>query len=167
MNIVWFNGPSVRQFLQVPRQDLEIGCNFIERLRSVDHVCAYDRQVIDRLQVAPPTKYWTRPAIKNTGWETPDSKLRAFDSGTLGLVLAHALGLDHVYVLGCDWHTTNESVFDAVYDWRNYQPAKASLPKAKLIERINKHVAINIVTPRPWRIEANVISPDEFLSMFN
>jgi len=160
--VVWFNGPSARQFWHIPRQSLEIGCNFIEQHRDVDHVCAYDRQCIERIQQRPGVKYWTRHAMRTVSWSAPESQHQPFDSGTLAVVLAHQLGVKSIHIMGCDWQHTNESVFDSAYTWRNYQPRKASLPKQKLLERIHMSTRVCVVTSRPWRMAVDFISPKDY-----
>jgi hypothetical protein len=165
--VVWFNGPSVRQFLDIPRQPLEIGCNFIEQHRDVDHVCAYDRQCIERIAQRSGVQYWTRQAMRSGSWPAPESTYQPFDSGTLAVVVAHQLRVKQINIMGCDWQHTNESVFDGAYTWRNYQPKKASLPKQKLLERIHLSVPITIVTDRPWRMAVNFQSPKDYLGSIN
>ena len=46
-SIVWWNGPSVKQFYNIPPQECEIGCNFILDHRKVHHVCCYDKPTMD------------------------------------------------------------------------------------------------------------------------
>jgi hypothetical protein len=170
MNVVWFNGPSVRQFLDMPRQPLEIGCNFIEQHRDVDHVCAYDRQVIDRLTkrgLNEQVSYWTRAAMASSSFQTFSSVHQCWDSGTLAVLLAHHLGVASIHILGCDWHHTNDSIFDQRYTWRRHQPKKASLAKYKLLERLHPHMSINVVTDRPWRMAVNFVSTADFLNAIN
>lgn len=162
MNLCWFNGPSARQFLHIPRQSFEIGCNFIEQHRPVDHVCAYDRQCLERIKPRPERQYWTRNALSHPGWKCTDSQHRSFDSGTLAMIVAHTLGLEHIYLIGCDWQHTNASIYDQLYEWRNYQPKKASLPKQKLLERLHSTMSITIVTDRPWRMGVDFLSPKDF-----
>jgi len=161
--IVWFNGPSARQLWDMDPCHVEIGCNFIEQHRDVDHVCAYDRPCIEKIQQSPGVQYWTRHALRSDTWPAPESRFQPFDSGTLAVVVAHQLRVESMYIIGCDWQHTNESVFDRAYTWRNYQPKKASLPKQKLLERINLSVPITVVTDRPWRMEVDFIRPKEFL----
>jgi len=146
MNIVWFNGPSAAQFHHIPAQACEIGCNFIQRVRAVHHVCAFDPQVIAAVDSQVSTaQYWTRPSLGSANWTTPDSTLSAYCSGTLALTLADALGLGHVHVLGCDWGVTNASLFDAAYTWRQTTPAKNNRYKIQLLERLSTRLKITIV----------------------
>jgi len=159
MNVVFFNGPSVRQFLNMPRQRLEIGCNFIEQHRAVHHVCAYDQQVIQRLnrQLNPNVQYWTRRSFSDGTWRLVPAEMRVgefrhhvgFCSGTLALALAHHMGCDHVYLLGCDWQVTNASVFDDRYHWRQHQPNKTSRHKLKFLHTLGDLMRITVVHDEP------------------
>jgi len=167
--VVWFNGPSARELHSIPRQPLEIGCNFIEQHRDVDHVCAYDRQVIDILAKRPDpgVQYWTRRAMARGGFNFFDSTHQCWDSGTLAVVLAHHMGMTGIHVVGCDWHHTNDSIFDQSYTWRRHKPKKASLAKYKLLERLHPHMRITIVTDTPWRMAVDFMSSADFLDRVN
>ena len=65
MNIVWWNGPSFRHTMHIPPQEMEIGCNFIQNHRPVRHVCAFDRQCVERIKNKPDVKFWTRASVVN------------------------------------------------------------------------------------------------------
>ena len=69
-SIVWFNGPSVKQFYNIPPQPLEIGCNFILDHRKVHHVCCYDQPAMQILAETPieGVKYWTRRIFGGPFW---------------------------------------------------------------------------------------------------
>ena len=167
MNIVWFNGPSAKSLHGIPPQALEIGCNFIERHRPVDHVCAYDRQVLEAIRPKQQIQYWTRRAMSHANFRQVEYRHEIFCSGTLALSLARQLELDHTYVIGCDWQHTNASVYDDLYTWRNYQPKKNSIPRGKLLERMHPHMPITMVTDRPWRMAVDFISTGKFLEIIN
>lgn len=174
--MVWFNGPSVRQFLDMPRQSLEIGCNFIEQHRDVDHVCAYDRPVIDRLTkrgLNQHVNYWTRRHYSTEHFKmVPIERFgfrhgAGFDSGTLALSLALTFGCESVTLLGFDWHITNDSIYDPKYTWRNGQrPIKFTLAKKKFIEDLGKEIEIKIVhdTVRDKYKNVNWIATRDFMS---
>tara|TARA_Y100001938_G_scaffold24034_1_gene31480 strand:- start:938 stop:1486 length:549 start_codon:yes stop_codon:yes gene_type:complete len=152
---VWFNGPSVRQFLDMPPQPVEIGCNFIEQHRRVDHVCAYDRPVIEKLTKAglrEHVQYWTRRHFKTERFrEVPIDQFgfkhgAGFDSGTLALSVAFVLGCEKITLLGFDWHITNDSLYDQDYTWRNgKRPIKFTLAKKNFIEELGEKMHIEIV----------------------
>ena len=167
MNIVWFNGPSAKPLHNIPLQDVEIGCNFIENNRAVHHVCAYDRQVLQAIKPKTDVRYWTRSVMSQPGFEYVKHKHQIFCSGTLALSLAHYLQLDHIYLLGCDWLETNASVYDHLYTWRNYQPKKNSIPRRKLLEQLHVQMPITVVTDKPWKMAADFLSTKEFLKIIN
>ena len=154
--VVWFNGPSVRQFLDIPRQPLEIGCNFIEQHRQVHHVCAFDLPVMRSIEAAgpdPAVSYWTRRKFGTPTFKTFDSPIRykghigvsGFCSGTLALALALSLGATQIDLIGCDWSITNESVYDSDYTWRDRQPNKTSKDKFKILNAVSEMTRVRIV----------------------
>ena len=172
--IVWFNGPSVKQFYNISPHPLEIGCNFILDNRKVHHVCCYDQQVMKLLQKAPlkDVKYWTRRLFKTLLWNTFNSgvtykhykNITGFCSGTLALALAVHLGAKKIYLLGCDWSLTNNSVYDKQYVWRRFPPNKTSKDKFQLIELISDLTELVIVHNTKRELGPNVkwITPEEF-----
>ena len=167
MNIVWFNGPSAKVLHTIPLQQLEIGCNFIEKHRPVHHVCAYDRQVLEAIKPKADVQYWTRRVMSQPNFKHVEYKHEIFCSGTLAMSLARQLQLDHVYIIGCDWQHTNASVYDNLYTWRNFQPKKNSIPRRKLLERMHTQMPITVVTDRPWKMSTDFISTKKFLKMIN
>ncbi len=166
--MVWFNGPSVRQFLDIPRQPLEIGCNFIEQHRSVDHVCAYDRQCVALIEPQEGVQYWTRRACERDHFRYHRSDINYYDSGTLALNVAMNLIRTPVYVLGCDWGESNGSIYDEQYTWRDHQPGKQTNAKMKLIEQINRRVQLIFVHERSKGYFGNDVAwmtPERFLQL--
>lgn len=165
--IVWFNGPSVRQFLDIPRQPLEIGCNFIEQHREVDHVCAFDQQCVDLIEPQPDVNYWTRRRCENAHFRTPDTKQAYYDSGTLALRIAEQVA-DRICVLGCDWGESNGSIYDARYKWRDHQPGKQTKEKLKIIHCIAQERDLVFVHERHksyFGAEVKWIGPKRFLEL--
>lgn len=173
---VWFNGPSVRQFLDMPRQPMEIGCNFIEQHRSVDHVCAYDRPVIERLTkrgLTDHVSYWTRTLHRRDPWKTVESKITygewrhhtGFCSGTLALALALQLGCERINLLGLDWQATNQSIFDKQYEWRAFPPTKHNRQKLNFLRHISEITQLRVIheTPRAFGDRITWLEPDKFL----
>ena len=176
MNIVWWNGPSRTQFDHIPRQQLEVGCNFIAKHRTVDHVCAYDRQVIDLIQPQPNTQYWTRRNYAQGVWQLTPAPLRlatwknqaGFCSGTLALAVALNHGAEHIHIIGMDWQETNASVYDKEYTWRGYTPTKHSNDKLKFLRHVSEQVQVTIVHDRPRSFGDKItwVSGKEFLKLF-
>lgn len=146
MVIVWFNGPSARDHYGIPPQSLEIGCNFILAHRKVHHVCAFDPQVINQIpQFDPAVQYWTRKPYHTDRWQLVDTAHRSLDSGQLAICLAMALGHSDIYVIGCDWGHTNESVFDQHYRFRKKTPEKRSNEHLRALNNLARHCRITMV----------------------
>ena len=145
---VWFNGPSAVDLYHTP-PCFEIGCNFISERRSVDHVCAYDGEVMNRLRVTQGVQYWTRRNYTNDTWRMVDTDYKYSCSGTMALQLAVNLGRRDVYLLGCDWTHTDASVFDEQYEWRKQLPKKVNDVRIKMVERLAPMVGLTHVTDRP------------------
>jgi hypothetical protein len=168
MKIVWFNGPSMKQFLDIPMQDVEVGCNFIRKIRSVHHVCAFDQQVVDRLEQEKNVSYWTRDRCLIQGFKTPESKWPSYDSGTLALNVASVISNEPIHLLGFDWSETDKSVFNKLYTWRDHDPQKASSHKIKLIMNIATTSKIIVVHKnRKDFLGSDVawIGPKEFMDL--
>ena len=168
MVIIWYNGPSARPFHHIPAQSMEIGCNFIERDRSVHHVCAFDQQTIERMSPRSATQYWTRRRFARDRWQLVDSKLPYYCSGTMAIALAITLTREPIYVLGCDWGITNQSLYDTAYTWRQHQPMKMTQEKLQLMQRFcERHTITFVHTEKRDRFGAVArwIGPREFLSL--
>ena len=172
--IVWFNGPSVKQFYNIPPHPLEVGCNFILDHRKVHHICCYDQPAMKILEKTPVegVKYWTRRIFGGPFWTAFKSNINhkkyrnisGYCSGTLALTLAVHLGAKKIYLLGCDWSLTNASVYDKQYKWRKFQPNKTSKDKFQLIELISDLTELVIVHNTKRELGPNVkwITPEEF-----
>ena len=166
MNIVWFNGPSSEALHWIPPQELEIGCNFIQKDRSVHHVCAYDRPVMERISPKPSTQCWTRPAMRSPGWCVLHSAKEYFCSGTMAVGLARELALRDVYVIGCDWDRNNISIYDHLYG-RTRQPKKKSIPRRRYIEQVHRDIGLVFVSDHRIDMQVDQISHKEFLRKIN
>jgi hypothetical protein len=166
--VVFFNGPSVRQFLDIPRQPLEIGCNFIEQHRDVDHVCAFDQQCVDLIQPQPGVRYWTRSRCRTETWQDVKSGVPYYDSGTLALVVASQVCDGRIYVVGCDWGESNGSIYDRLYTWRRHQPGKQSTEKVRIIQRLAREHELVFVHERhkaQFGADVKWIGPKRFLEL--
>ena len=168
MNIVWFNGPSTRQFLKIPKQKIEIGCNFIQHHRQVDHVCAYDKQCVAKIPNKKDTKFWTRAFCVNPSYPHFlhfQSSIRYLDSGTMAMCVAANHCDGPVYVLGCDWAESDASIYDKLYTWRDWKPGKQSKDKLNVISAVAKEKTFIFVHERPKDYFGNDIQwikPQEF-----
>jgi len=159
MNIVWFNGPSAEFFLQtLAKQQVEIGCNYIYRDRRVDHVCVYDWQMFDSIEDGP-YQLWCRNGEKHPRFQevSYSNRQQPHNSGTLALRLAINLGLDHVFVIGCDWGITNKSRYD--YGDRNSE-LKYTNSQKRLVERCQDEIDMTFITATPIDIDVPQASPD-------
>jgi hypothetical protein len=148
MNIVWFNGPSAADMYHIP-QCQEIGCNFISDRRSVQHVCVYDREVINRIKPKAGVSYWTRKHCVDQTFALVQTDYKYSCSGTMAVQLAKNLGWDDLYIIGCDWHLTDRSVFDDRYRWRSSPPRKVNNVRIKIIESLGRDMSITHVSDSP------------------
>lgn len=164
--IVWFNGPSSQALHHIQPQHREIGCNYIQTHRSVHHVCAYDRPVIQRIDLVKPTQYWTRPAMQQAGWRILHSPKEYFCSGTMAIGLARELAYTDVYVIGCDWDQNNISIYDHIYQ-RIRPPKKKSIPRRRYIEQVHRDIGLVFVSDHRIDMQVNQISTKEFLKKIN
>ena len=74
--LIWFNGPSQSKLADtLPRQPIELGCNYIETIRPVDAVCAFDIEVVKQLKINPNTRYYTRADARIDGWRLVDNHI--------------------------------------------------------------------------------------------
>jgi len=115
--LVFFNGPSVVQFYSLPHKIVEIGCNFIQKHRQVNHVCCFDHQMKSKIATIPPTLYYCRNGHRGAGWNEViwNSEETVQNSGMMAIRLAINLKFKNIWVLGCDWNNTNKSVYDDLY----------------------------------------------------
>ena len=146
MVTIWFNGPSAADHYGIPPQSLEIGCNHILEHRRVHHVCAFDPQVMNRItQFDPQVQYWTRKHYCNARWCLVETAHAHLDSGGLAICLALALGHHDIYVIGCDWGHTNQSVFDHHYTFRKKAPEKRRNEHLRALNNLARHCDITMV----------------------
>lgn len=127
--IVWFSGISALNLVdQVPHgQYEEIACNRFDEWRTVKHLVAYDRQMVESIECQPQYQYHTQAKWRKDAWHaikwnkqtTPIS-----DSGTLAVELARQQGHQTIYIIGCDWQSTDVSLQQHHYEFRGHTPAK-------------------------------------------
>ena len=122
--LVWFNGHSTRQFLELPRYPIEIGCNYFADIRLVDHICCLDERMKSKIIKKHGITYWCKNGYRSPGWnevnyvmtEQPDN------SGMLAIKLAINLGCKKIRIIGCDWGLEQASLFEQSYN--NSKPGK-------------------------------------------
>jgi len=164
--VVWFNGPSASDLHHIARQPLEIGCNFIEQHRAVDHVCAYDQDVISRLPATTGVSYWTRRNMVTQRFRLVPSEVKYSCSGTMAVRLARHLGARRIYVIGCDWEHTNASIYDSEYSWREHQPRKYTLARRGTMVETARDTELVLITDRGVPYEGvKTVAVRDFLGM--
>lgn len=150
--IVWFSGVSGTNLWDVVphHHHVEYACNHFNEFRSVDHIIAYDRQIIAQTQPDASIEYWTQPKWASQTWQavphhTPTTQIS--DSGQLAIHLAHTHDHHTIYVIGCDWGVTDRSVQDQFYGFRGWQPPKYTPTKQRWLDTcqyVNKIVWVHL-----------------------
>lgn len=172
--LVFFNGPSVTQFYTLPRKITEIGCNFIQQHRSVDHVCCFDHQMKSKITPTPPTLYYCRNGQRGGGWGevTWSSHETIQNSGMMAIRLAINLRFQRIWVLGCDWQTTTLSVYDHLYHKDPLLPQAPGRKKytdtqlRQMDEWMEKR-GVSVVTDRKALFKKPIVSVKSFLETYD
>ena len=122
--VIWFNGADHRRWLDLPRQPLEIGCNYFADVRLVDHICCFDQRMKSVIVKKPGITYWCKNGQKGDGWDEVHYPMteEPENSGMMAIKLAMNLGCDSVRVIGCEWGINDSSVFESQY--RNARPGR-------------------------------------------
>jgi len=163
MIIIWFNGPSRQKLIdKFPIQSTEIGCNFIRQDRAVQHVCIFDRSLWSKITHDDGVKYYTHPAWQKTPWHTASHPFaEAANSGMLAVMVAYRLSTDPIYILGCDWGLTKQSV----YEYSRKEQIKYGNLTKKSLNTINKERDIFVVHDSRPDVDQNIITTDKFLDL--
>lgn len=163
MTIVWFNGPSRNELINaLPRQNLEIGCNYITADRAVDYVCVYDRVIKEKLKILPNTEY--RTIARNAHlphWKPVVNSEDATNSGMLAVLLATQISQEPIYILGCDWGLNEQTV----YDYGKGRQRKYNNHCRKYLQHLSKSHDISIVHNHRPDVSINVIKIDQFFAL--
>ena len=161
MIIVWFNGPSQRSIIRTtPQHHTEIGCNYSRRDRRVPYVVAYDAPVVNSITLEDGVEYHTRTEHVITGWRgIRDPLIQGVNSGIAAVILATQLSRGDIYVVGCDWGITN----DTVYDYGRGELRKYSNPMKKVLKRLAERNRIFVVHNQLPDVPVPIISKYEFL----
>lgn len=161
--LVFFNGPSLNHYLSLPKRFTEIGCNYIESIRpSVDHIVCYDPEMRLKIPQTPGKRYWCKNGHRNATWgeicyemiDTPQC------SGTLAVRLALQLGFSTIWVLGCDWGHSDQSVFQDRY--QSQSARKYSNSKVRQMDRWMRDRDIRIVSDNNLAFKKKPVSLAEF-----
>ena len=150
--IIWFNGPSRDKLIHtLPQQKLEIGCNYIEQVRAVDVVCAFDPEVVHNIKTQPARLYYTRPDAQYPNWITVrDTLIGGGNSGVIACWVARKMAVanEKIYIIGCDWGLTDNSSDDHIYNKGTQRKFTNNIKKTieKLLQGFNV-VAVNDKIP--------------------
>jgi len=163
--LIWFNGPSQSKLADtLPRQPIELGCNYIETIRPVDAVCAFDIEVVKQLKINTNTRYYTRADARIDGWRLVDNHIV---SGANSGILACWVAVNEfnyegdIYIIGCDWGLTEHSSFDHIY---GHGPRRKYTNQARnKIRRLFQHRDVFVVNDRTPDVPFTVIKPRQFL----
>jgi len=160
--VIWFNGPSHREWLHLPRALVEIGCNYFADVRPVDHICCYDDRMKASLTLRPDIQYWCRNGQRGQGWNevTYVNTDNPENSGMMAIKLAINLGHQRIRVIGCDWGLERASVFESRY--LNASPGKKyNNHSRKLLKSWSLRRDIKFIHHGPIDVPVPVISaPD-------
>ena len=87
-------------------------------------------------------------------------------SGTMAIRLACHLGARSIYVIGCDWQHTNDSIYDSSYSWRSGKPRKYTLARRETLVRTAQEIELSLVTDREVSYAGvRTIGTDDFLRL--
>ena len=127
--IVWFSGISALNLCDVMPYGKyeEVGCNRFDEWRAVQHLVAYDRQMVQRIQCKPHVQYHTQAKWRQDPWHAIKWNKHSrpiSDSGTLAVELARQQGHKTIYIIGADWGVTDTSLQQHHYEFRGHTPPK-------------------------------------------
>ena len=164
--VVLFNGPSLNRYLKLPKAAIEIGCNHIQTLRPcVDHVVAYDDQILQRIPPRPGIQYHTRNGRRRQHWaEVSFTSLdQPHCSGTMAVLLARNLKCSSIRIVGCDWGITTDSLFDQEYQ-RHQPPAarKHTNSKVRQMDRWMRSWDIRVVSDQAMPFSTATVTWSDF-----
>jgi hypothetical protein len=162
--IVWFNGLSQRQLIDIPKRGLEIGCNYIRRVRPVDFVVAYDGDVINNIEREPSVIYYTRPAqaVGDKWLRIGEDNVQGLNSGCLAVLLATKLSKNTIYIIGCDWGLNLNTVFD----YGKGEQRKYNNQQKKFIRQLAKDHDIVVVNDQKVDVPVEIITSQQFINKY-
>ena len=145
---------------------MEIGCNYIQEVRDVDHVCAFDIKVVEDIKIKSNTQYHTRPEGQFPGWKIIDNAFTSGgNSGLIACCVASMIARDKIYIIGCDWGLTEDSSDDHIYQKGPMRKYTNNIKKS--IGVILKGMEVWIVNDLEPDVPFNIISTNKFLSTIN
>lgn len=115
--IVWFNGPSAKKLHDIPKKYYEIGCNHIRQDRPVDVVVVYDPRQKCKIPIENGVKYYSRNGAYDDVYMevTYPMAQQPESSGMLAILVALKKGYKDIFVIGCDWGITTETIYQQHY----------------------------------------------------
>ena len=164
--VIWFNGPSQKDLVQtLPRQPIEIGCNYIEKLRPVDAVAAFDIGVVEQIKMQEGVEYYTRSDAQMPNWNIiVNQTVSGGNSGVLACWVAiEKYPQQPVYILGCDWGINDVSSFDHIY--QTGPRRKYTTHSKKKIENLFKNWEVYVVHDGNPDVSLPVMKKDNFLQL--
>jgi hypothetical protein len=164
--VIWFNGPSQKDLVEtLPRQQIEIGCNYIEKFRPVDAVAAFDIGVVEKIKMKENVQYYTRSDSQMPNWNIIVNQIvSGGNSGVLACwVAVEKYPKQPVYILGCDWGINDNSSFDYIY--KTGPKTKYTTHSKKKIENLFKNWEVYVVHDGNPDVSLPVIKKDSFLQL--
>jgi len=143
---------------------VEIGCNYIQQIRPVDAVCAFDIEVVQNTRTEPSTLYYTRADAHMAGWRLVDNHIvSGANSGILACwVAVNEFNYDgDIYIIGCDWGLTDHSRFDTVYG--KGATRKYNNNSKKKMQRLFERHSVFVVNDQTPDVSLPVITQRQFL----
>jgi len=163
--IIWFNGPSRDKLIDtLPQQKLEIGCNYIEQVRAVDVVCAFDTEVVHSIKTQPARLYYTRPDAQYPNWITVrDLRIGGGNSGVIACWAAQKMAVanEKIYIIGCDWGLSDNSSDDHIYNKGTQRKFTNNIKKT--IERLLHGLDVAVVNGATPDVQFPVITEEHLL----
>lgn len=161
--IIWFNGPSRDKLVKtLPRQTLEIGCNFIERVRPVDVVCAFDPEVTAAIPEQAGRLYYTRPEASGHHWNIIRHRdVQGTNSGILACWVATQYPRERIYIIGCDWGLSDNSTDDHIY--KKGPARKYTNNIRRTMERMFDGLDIAVVNDQVPDVKFPIITQEQLL----
>lgn len=164
--LVWFNGPSSNKLHHIPKKYYEIGCNHIRENRSVDAVCVYDPRQKDKIPIEDGVQYYSRNGAYDENYleVTYPMSQQPENSGMLAVLVALKKGYRDIYIVGCDWGITTETIYQRHYstraEFKHRNFMKNMLKEWCVIYKAN----IQVVSDGEPDVSLPIIRSDSFLS---
>ena len=167
--IVWFNGPSSKKLHHIKKVWPEIGCNHIRNDRAVDYVCVYDPRTKPEITIEDGVKYVARNGSRDDTFMeiTYPMANQPGNSGMLAVLLACKLGFKNIYIIGCDWGISVDTIYQKHYKVKAEFKHNNDM-KTLLKNWINDYkVKITVISDAKPDLPVEVLRIDNFLSVLD